>query len=120
MSRYQIQRGQTFTQTATNEINKLFKRIDETFNPSVGIQLDADTWYNPYNKSGALEIIIASGSVVGNGAILPIVLDGTTPTVTGATLDPDSVGTARSTNGVTDEYTFIKKSTGIVYSIKNL
>lgn len=117
--RTQIENGEAGSSVRA-KLNTLFNRIDETFVPATGVQLDCDTWYNPYTKSGALEITIASGSEVGNGAQLPIITDGTPPTITGATQHPSNTTTASTTAGDTDEYIFWKTKIGIYYAINNL
>lgn len=76
-------------------------------------------WYNKYTQSGALDISIQDGSVIGAAAVLCVLLDGNAITITGATKDPKS-DDASTTSGETDRYTFWKDATGIYYSITNL
>lgn len=117
--RTQIENGEAGSSVRT-KLNTLFIRTDETFVPATGVQLDTDTWYNPYPQSGALEITISAGSVIGKGAVLPIVTNGTLPTFVGCEQDPNDSNTPSTTSGDTDRYVFWKDSTGIYYSITNL
>lgn len=114
----EISAGMTSQQVA--DLLAATPRLNVAFVPATGIQLDRDTWYNSYTKSGALEITIAAGSVIGKGAQLPIVTDGTPPTITGATQHPSNSNSASTTAGDTDEYIFWKTETGIYYAINNL
>lgn len=113
-----------FTASDANEIkesvNTLYPRTGTSLVLLTGVQLDriAGTWYNNLAQSGAEELIIASGSVIGGVAILPITLDGAAITVTGATKHPKS-DDASTTSGDVDEYIFWRDATGYNYSITN-
>lgn len=91
----------------------------ENFDPSTGIKLGGTIWYTKYTQSGAFTISIQPNGIIGGAAILPILVDGNTITVTGATKDPKS-DDASTTSGDTDRYVFWKDSVGIFYSITNL
>jgi hypothetical protein len=91
----------------------------ENFNPSIGIKLDGTKYYNKYTQSGAFTISINSDSIIGGVAILPVLLDGNTITISGATKRTTS-SDAVTTSGETDEYVFFETTTGTYYVINNL
>lgn len=91
----------------------------ENFNPSVGVKLGGTVYYTKYTQSGTLGISINSDSIIGGCAILPILIDANTITITGATKDPKS-DDASTASGDIDRYVFWKDSIGIYYSITNL
>jgi len=91
----------------------------ENFNSMTGIVLQGDKIFTKYTQSGAFTITIKDGGILGCGAILPVLIDGSTITVTGATKDPKS-DDASSTSGDTDRYVFWKDGSGVYYSITNL
>lgn len=96
-----------------------------TFVPATGIDLSSGigTSYNQYPQNGALEIIIATGSIENGCAILPILTDGSTITATGATKWAKSDDA--SATGIIDIYVFWKtaptttNATGIWFNITN-
>lgn len=122
--------GETGRHTAENinetkaSVNDLYDaalpRTGTALNLLTGVQLDrvAGTWYTPLTQSGAEELIIASGSVIGGTAIISITLDGTAITVTGATKHPKS-DDAQTTAAAVDEYVFWRDASGYNYSITN-
>lgn len=91
------------------------------FIPANGVSLSRilGTWYNKYTQAGAFTLTMPEKADIGAAAILPILVDGNTITVTGATKDPKS-DDASTTSGDTDRYVFWKDSVGIFYSITNL
>lgn len=111
-------------------VNNLLPRTNVDYNPAIGIQLDRynGTFYNTLiltGNTGTTSLSIASGSLIGGGAILPIQTNGNTITISGATIDPKS-DTASTISGNTDRYIFWREAinpenpTGIGYSIVNL
>ena len=118
MSLTQIVNGETGLSTRT-KLNTLFARIDETFVPSTGVQLDTRTIYNPHAQSGALVLNIAAGSVNGGTAVLSIDTDGDPVTVVGATKSPKSDDAAIGA-GHLDKYEFERYGSVIEYKITNI
>jgi hypothetical protein len=95
-------------------------KIGITFSPTTGILLNNSnvTVYNTYTQTGELTLTVTN-EIIGGTAILSIVVDGNTITVTGATKDPKS-DDASTTSGDTDRYVFWKDTLGVYYSITNL
>lgn len=91
------------------------------FVPADGVDLTrrGGTWYNLYTQTGALNITILAGSIVSGNAVLPILLNGNSITITGADKDPNS-GDASTINGETDRYVLWKDGAGTWYGIVNL
>lgn len=118
------------TSITGNTANNLVPRTNVNYNSNIGVQLDRynGTYYNILvltGNTGTTNITIASGSLIGGGAILLIRTNGKTITITGASIDPKS-DTASPVSGNTDKYIFWKEApnpenlTGIYYSIVNL
>ena len=118
------------TSISESTANNLIPRTNVDYNPAIGIQLDrySATIYNTLvltGSTGTTNITIASGSLIGGGAILSINTNGDTITISGASIDPKS-DIASTISGNTDKYIFWKEApnpvnqSGIYYSIVNL
>ena len=116
-STYKIGNGQSRWLDLGNNLPQ--QDTSENFNPSIGIKLGGTIFYDRYSQSGAFTISIQPNGIIGGVAILPILIDGNTITISGAIKDPKS-DDASTTSGDIDRYVFWKDSVGIYYSITNL
>lgn len=106
------------------DVENSIPRVNANYNPIIGVQLDkySGTIYNTLILTGttaSTNIIIATGSTIGGGAILPIMVNGNSIILSDVNIDPKS-DIASNISGETDRYVFWKDSLGIYYSITNL
>jgi hypothetical protein len=97
-------------------------KTDVNFVISTGIELDTavGTYYGVHNQSGALTIVIATGSVIGGKATQIIKADGSGITFTGMTKDPESDDIDNTVNHY-NLIEYIKQANSVIYyTIKNL